>query len=248
MLTTLMTATLDEIRAKEKLGGFVVKRDGSLLDTFDEKTIYAHMSEPLIETLFDHRGDDVYMDVTQGEVVGLVGQIALPCVCEVPPSSAELFSEESAKVVSQGITWQSLYLVILGRHFVLAEPEKASRGNGRVITKCKLESLAAERDAPDARADTAARRLILAHSNFDTASPGLFLFGTPPKVKDEGAFIRQQQFRSSLDIWFEDNRAVSMATRKMDENIQKAKIYRGMRLFRYLSQGEDSGYPTSRFL
>lgn len=63
-------------------------------------------------------------DPVTGSVVSFVGHTAIPCVCEAPPSSAPLFSNGGSKVVAEGITWQSLYLILLGRHLVLAEPER----------------------------------------------------------------------------------------------------------------------------
>jgi hypothetical protein len=118
-------------------------------------------------------------------------------------------------------------------------------GNGRVVTCCKLERLAVERDPADARADTSARRLILSHIGPDTSPPGLFLFEETPSVKDEGPFVRVRQYRSSLDVWFEDSKAVSLAFGKVDSKIAAARTYRGHRIRTFLAQGEGSGYPMN---
>lgn len=59
-----------------------------------------------------------------GEVLTLIGRSAFPCVCEVSKASATLFKDVSSSVIADGVKWQSLYLVIIGRYMVLAEPEK----------------------------------------------------------------------------------------------------------------------------
>jgi hypothetical protein len=123
LLNSLVPTEAQGIRHKS-LGGLAAKGDGSVVATNDSQTVYAPISEFFCNTLFEEDRDDIYIETRPGTVVSLVGHTAFPCVCEVPPSSAPLFSEAGAKVVSQGITWQSLYLVILGRNLVLAEPER----------------------------------------------------------------------------------------------------------------------------
>lgn len=227
------------------LGGFAVKRDGSTVVTNDPRTIYSHLSEFFLNATFDEDRDaSWHVEAQPGTVVSLIGHTAFPCVCEVPPSSAPLFSEAGAKVVSQGITWQSLYLVILGHNLVMAEPERKSSGDGRVVTRCMLHRLMAEKDSADARTDTSARRLIMSYDGPEISPPGLFLFEETPSIQDEGPFIRLKQWRSSLDVWFEDNKAVELAFCKVNEMIDEAKAHRGRRIQRYLAQGEGSGYPT----
>jgi hypothetical protein len=124
LLNSLVATKAWSVRNRS-LGGFAAKRDGSIVETSDPPTIYAPISESFSSALFDEdRTGKKYVEAQPGMSLNLVGHTAFPCVCEVPPSSAPLFSEEGAKVVSQGITWQSLYLVILGRNLVLAEPER----------------------------------------------------------------------------------------------------------------------------
>lgn len=123
MLNSLVPSDGRTVRQRD-IGGFLVKTDGSLVATNDPHTVYAPLSEHFWNALFEEDRDETFVEARPGTVVSLVGHTAFPCVCEVPPSSAPLFSEAGAKVVSQGITWQSLYLVILGRNFVLAEPER----------------------------------------------------------------------------------------------------------------------------
>ena len=120
-----LTATKGSSIRNRKIGGFAVKRDGSVVDINDQTTVYAPISDSSGSDLFDEdHNSEEHIVAQPGSVVSLVGRTAFPCVCEVPPSSAPLFSEAGAMVVSQGITWQSLYLVLLGSNLVFAEPER----------------------------------------------------------------------------------------------------------------------------
>ncbi len=243
MLNSLVATHGSTIRDLENLGGFAIKRDGHIVSTKKETCVYATISDHFLNAFFGFNGDISHVHADPGKVVSLIGHLALPCVCEAPPSSAPLFSPAGAKVVSQGITWQSLYLVMLGRHFALVEPDRQTSGDGRVVTRCRLENISVEKDAADARSDTNARRLIVTHEGLDANPPGLFLFEESPKAEDEGSLLKVQQWQSSLDIWFEDNKAVTLAFNKVQESIAAAKIYRGERVQRYLAQDEGSGYP-----
>lgn len=240
MLKSLSSNGATAIRHQEKIGGFAVTRAGNIVSTPND-CVYAPISKAFLDALLDEgtRKDDS----TPGNVVSLVGQVALPCVCEVLPSCAPLFSAAGAKVVSQGITWQSLYLVLIDRYLVLAEPDRDSSGDGRVVTRCPLERISIEKDPPDARTDTAARRLMVSHKSHATKPPGLFMFNKPPSPLIEGCLVRQRQWTSSLDVWFEDNKAVTLAFNKVQERIIDAKIDRGRRIQTYLAQNEGSTYP-----
>jgi len=121
-----------------------------------------------------------------------------------------------------------------------------SSGDGRVVTRCRLEDLQAETDAPDARMDTSARRIILSHDSTGTIPPGLFLFDAAPKVEEEDVFTLYRKWKSSLDVWFEDTKAVDLAFGTVVKSLREAKAYRGQRITQYLAQGEDSSYPMSR--
>jgi len=149
---------------------------------------------------------------------------------------APLFSAEGANVVSQGITWQSLYLVIIDKILVLAEPERCSRGECRVVTTCKLENLTLGKDPDDARVDTSARRLVLVFESPDLKPPGMFRFEKRPQPKQIGPFSRVERWKCSLDVWFEDSNALRVAFSRVDETIVKAKANRGNCIRRYLSQ------------
>lgn len=245
MLNSLVATGGSTVRDLKKIGGFAVKSNGYIVSTPKDTTVYAPISEHFLNALFGFDGDSSHVDASPGKVVSLVGHVALPCVCEVPPSSAPLFSAAGAKVVSQGITWQSLYLVLLGRHFVLAEPERRASGDGRIVTRCPLERISVAKDAADARADTTARRLIVSYQGLETTPPGLFLFEETPKPRNEGPFVHVKQWHSSLDIWFEDNKSVTLAFKEVGPSIDEAKVNRGIRIQRYLAQEEDSGYPRN---
>lgn len=225
----------------QKLGGFILKRPRWIVPSHDQKKIFAPVSQAFDNVIFgaDKSGSS-YVDTKPGSILSLVGKMAFPCVCEVPPSSAPLFSEAGAKVVSQGITWQSLYLVIIGQNLILAEPEKHSSGDGRVVTSCKLEHLVVEKDPDDARMDTSARRLIVVYDSTDLKAPGLFRFEKPPKPRPEGPFIGVQRWRSSLDVWFEDSRAVQLAYSKVNQKIGESRSHRGYVIRQYLAGGDDS--------
>jgi hypothetical protein len=226
----------------QKLGGFILKRPRWIVPSQEQNKIFAPVSQTFDNVIFgsDKTGSS-YVDTKPGTVLSLVGKMAYPCVCEVPPSSAPLFSEAGAKVVSQGITWQSLYLVIIGQSLVLAEPEKHSSGHGRVVTSCKLEHLIVDKDPDDARMDTSARRLIVVYDSTDLKAPGLFRFERPPKPRSEGPFTCVQRWRSSLDVWFEDSRAVQLAYSKVNQKIGESKAHRGHLIRRYLTGGGGGG-------
>jgi len=243
MLTSLTSNGAGAIRHMEKIGGFAVTRTGATISTPSTDRVYSPISEPFVRILLGE--EESSLDPSPGSTVSLVGQLALPCVCEVSPSCAPLFSDAGAKVVSQGITWQSLYLVSIGCYFVLVEPDRQAGGDGRVVTRCSLERLSIEKDPPDARTDTTARRLLVSHQSEARSPPGLFVFEKLPDPKKEGCLIRPKQWKSKLDVWFEDNKAVTMAFKKVQEQIVTAKIDRGRRIQTYLAQNKGSSYPRN---
>ena len=246
MLNLLTSTGSSDIRQMAKIGGYAVTRTGSTISTLAKDRVHAPISEPFLRILLEDEHRQI--DTTPGAIVQLVGQIALPCVCEVSPSCAPLFSPAGAKVVSQGITWQSLYLVLIEHNFVLVEPDRDASGDGRVVTRCPLEDITLDRDPPDARADTSARRLKISCHGRSTTPPGLFMFETLPDLKREGSLVRSKVWKSLLDVWFEDNKAVAAAFRKVQETITDAKVERGSRILMYLSQNEGSSYPRNTIL
>lgn len=233
----------EHVLQNQKLGGFVYNKYGDPIFPYpaDSNTIYSYISSGIDNAMFGiDASDESYVDASPGTVLNLVGKVAFPCVCEVPPSSAPLFSEAGAKVVSQGITWQSLYLVILGADLILAEPEKGASGQGRVVTRCRLEDLIIEKDPDDARTDTTARRLIVINYNTDLKPPGLFHFGKAPKPEEQGPFYKVKRWKSGLDVWFENSNALNLAYKRVEQRIAQAKAERGSFIRRYLSNGADA--------
>jgi hypothetical protein len=233
----------EHVLQNQKLGGFVFNKYGDPIFPYptDVNTIYSYISSGIDNAMFGVDASDAsYVDACPGTVLNLVGKVAFPCVCEVPPSSAPLFSEAGAKVVSQGITWQSLYLVLLGTDLILAEPEKGASGQGRVVTRCKLEDLIIEKDPDDARTDTSARRLIVINYNTDLKPPGLFHFGKAPMPDEQGPFYKVKRWKSGLDIWFENSNALNLAFKRVEQKIAQAKAERGSFIRRYLSSGADA--------
>lgn len=230
-----------------KRGGFIFNGSDShtIANPGGDTTIFSTMSDNFDNAMFgiDNMNDlkDLKSnsdDIKPGSIKSLVGVVAFPCVCEVPPSMAPLFSAEGAKVVSQGITWQSLYLVLVDENLVLIEPERRSNGKGRVVTVCRLENLTLDKDPDDARVDTSARRLILIYENPDLKPPGMFRFEKKLQPQRKVPFSSVKRWKSSLDIWFEDSSALRIAFSKIFETIVKAKANRGNRIRRYLAQGE----------
>ncbi|KAK1738504.1 protein CLEC16A [Skeletonema marinoi] len=171
---------------------------------------------------------------THGSVVGLIGKAAFPCVCEVSSSFSYLFTGRSS-VLSEGIQWQSLYLVVVGKWAVLAEPERGGTGGeGRVITSCRLSCLALRRDtSSQANNNSPARRLLVAHASLDPHLPALFSLDASssrrsnsrrgPSLGPDGLRLT----RSRMDLWFEDSNAAGHAYKVLSSKIAKARAKRG---------------------
>jgi len=224
-----------------KVGGFIYNKsiDQVVPNPCDNMAIFSPISNAFDTAMFGV--DDSLtekLDIKAGSIISLNGKIAFPCVCEVPPSMAPLFSAEGAKIVSQGITWQSLYLTIIEDNLVLVEPERRSNGKGRIVTVSRLENLTLDKDPDNARIDTLARRLILINDSPDLKPPGMFRFEKKPLPQQKGPFSHMMRCKSSLDIWFEDSNALRIAFSKVFETIVKAKADRGNHVRRYLAQGQ----------
>jgi len=164
-----------------------------------------------------------------GSVVGLVGRAAFPCVCEVSPESSSLFTDKGACVVAEGIKWQSLYLVILGKYMILAEPEKGgSGGKGRVVSSCQLSCVRAEKDDPPAeKSQSPARRLLLSFASPSPAAPGAFI---PEDIPFGVTRNTVRLTRSRMDLWFEDETAAGHAFKVLSAKIMKARSRRGHKI------------------
>ena len=171
-----------------------------------------------------------------GSVVGLIGKAAFPCVCEVSSSFSNLFSGRSS-VLSEGIQWQSLYLVVVGKWAVLAEPERGGTGGeGRVITSCRLSCLALRKDtSSQATNNSPARRLLVAHASLDPRLPALFSLDSSSNIRRNNNSRHGPSLgpdglrltRSRMDLWFEDSNAAGHAYKVLSSKIAKARAKRG---------------------
>jgi len=187
----------------------------------------------------DPEGRSITAAPAHGSPVGLVGKAAFPCVCEVSSSFAPLFSGRTC-ISNEGIQWQSLYLVVVGKWAVLAEPgHGGSGGEGRVITACRLACLAVRKDSSNlVNNKTPARRLLVAHASLDPRPPSLFVVdksshppaSSPssggPNLGPNGLRLT----RSRMDLWFEDANAAAHACRVLSGKIAKARARRGGRI------------------
>jgi hypothetical protein len=212
---------------------------GPSSDDDDESTnrvSLAHITSKLAMALLDedHSEDSKKDDAApaHGSVVTLVGKSAFPCVCEISPTYASLFTGRTC-VSNEGVQWQSLYLVVVGKYAVLAEPERGgSGGEGRVITSCKLACLAVKKDTTVlANNNTPARRLLLQHSSLDNQPPPLF--STDSSSTTKGQLIGTQGLRlthSRMDLWFEDSNAAGQAWKALAAKIAKARAKRGSKI------------------
>jgi hypothetical protein len=175
-----------------------------------------------------------------GSAVGLVGKAAFPCVCEVSCASSNLFTGRTC-ISNEGIRWQSLYLVVVGRWAVLAEPgHSGTGGEGRVISSCRLACLAVKKDtSASVNSRTPARRLLVAHASLDPHPPPLFLADTSaassmrhgggggcPNLSPNGLRL----MHSRMDLWFEDETAAAHACKIISTKIAKARTRRGARI------------------
>ena len=193
----------------------------------------AHLSSKFAIAMLDE-SESSESAPAHGSVVGLIGKAAFPCVCEVSSNFSYLFSGRSS-VLSEGIQWQSLYLVVVGKWAVLAEPERGGTGgDGRVITSCRLSCLALRKDtSSQASNNSPARRLLVAHSSLEPRLPALFNFdpsskrrnssGRSPSLGPDGLRLT----RSRMDLWFEDSNAAGHAYKVLSSKIAKARAKRG---------------------
>jgi len=245
-LKELAATNCNAVRRK-RLAGFAISRSGDIVNTHLSsgldvpRSIFSPVSESLCFRLL-HLDDEPRDKVPPrpGSIVGLVGRTAIPCVCEVSEVYASLLAEDAAIVMSDGVKWQSLYLVFLGRHMILAEPERGgSGGNGLIVTACSLSKVAVEADRiPQVASFSPARRLLVSHFSMDDKPPGLFLPDEKRISASFGPFTRFTPFKSTLDIWFEDGNAAEHALGVMESKLKRIKSRRGNRLREQFIQDE----------
>ena len=189
----------------------------------------AHISSKFAIAMLDE-GESVEKKApAHGSAVGLVGKAAFPCVCEVSSEFSSLFTGRTC-ISNEGIQWQSLYLVVVGKWAVLAEPgHGGTGGEGRVITACRLACLAVKKDTSAlANNKTPARRLLVAHASLDPRPPSLFVVDSRrgPNLGSNGLRLT----RSRMDLWFEDANAAGHACKVLSAKIAKARARRGGRI------------------
>ena len=111
-------------RSLDALAAYVSGDLNAAKYSLDDHIVVAPLSTQQTTALLDQDGESVDRRPNPGDVVDLVGRVAFPCVCEVNEASHFLFTDQRACVVADGVRWQSLYLVFLGRYMLLAEPVK----------------------------------------------------------------------------------------------------------------------------
>jgi len=210
----------------------------TLRTNYTNRTLFAPLSFPLSKLIskydegYTFQGDTNISKIPKnGSVVTLVGNAAFPCVCEVTKESKYLFSNESTCATSEGVIWKSLYLVLLGRLMILAEPEqKGSGGNGRIVTVCRLSSLNAKKDdSIDIKQTSSARRLLLTYFSPNSKPPGAFI-SDDRIIKDEDDNREMRIFCSHMDLWFEDENAAFKANKVLCSRILRDRSRRGRNL------------------
>ena len=198
------------------------------LDDSDRAYSLAHISSKLALAMLDEDSDSKSSDTkpAHGTIVGLVGKPAFPCVCEVSPSFASLFTGRTC-ISNEGIQWQSLYLVIVGKYGILAEPNSSgSGGKGRIITAFRLACLAVKKDTTSlANNKTPARRLLLVYASLDPRPPALFVVEKRGKEVCNRDGLRFT--RSRMDLWFEDANAANHACKILSGKVIRARAKRG---------------------
>ncbi len=207
-----------------------------------DRVLLSPLPQPFSTFLFDEElSSAVGSDIPQtGAIVQLVGKTAFPCVVEVTKDSNALFTDGEASVIADGIKWQSLWMVLMGKYMILAEPiKKDSGGNGRVIISYPLCCLTAERDesADILQSESPARRLLLTHFSPDSRPPGLFAID----VSDRDQLVNNNEVqitRSVMDLWFEDSNAAAKALKSLTSKIVKARSRRGHKIREALAQDD----------
>lgn len=214
------------------LSGLALSAEGMSVSLKDcresqlHRQVFAPLSSKVSRALFSD-GAGGALPAT-GSSLDLSGKPLIPCVCEAPASLSGLFSGEGLGVVSEGVTWQSLYLTFTDGAVVLAQPQPD--GDGRVISACYLERLTVRRDMEAAVSGPPARRLLLSHHWFEDRPPApLFLFDEIPRLDKVGPFVRVSSMpkMSTVDVWLEDQSAADHAFRVLSHHIFAAKSQRG---------------------
>ena len=230
---------------REGVAGYYVQSASVATSTKDSpirelcRQVYSFVEPDLTDVLFyDRTRESVFDDLVTGSPIRIDGRPAIPCVCEIPATAARLFDHDGqAPVVSEGVTWQSMFITFVEGFAVFVQPTQGDGYDGRVIVACPLERMLTTRDPlPDP--SSPARRLILSHDWVDSLPPQLFLFNEAPKKETFGPFAKLTMNRSTLDVWFEDDKMMEHALYILMTETFKAKSSRGRRLRKYFNPSE----------
>lgn len=229
-----LAATNGALLRDSSLAGIAISAVGRVVDTKRalvqdfSRRVYAPLSTAMVQRLFGDEGAEPLPE--SGSLIDLAGKPLLPCVCEVPAHAAPLFAGVNG-VVSEGVTWQSLYIVFSGEFLILAHPLPESGSiEGRVITSCLLERITVLKDFVHDDSGPPARRLILSHKWFSGQPPQLFLLDAVPKAEKIGPFERKESIVSTLDVWFEDQMSADRAYQILTSQAFVTKAMRGFRM------------------
>jgi len=197
----------------------------------------APLSPSLCSILYYERGtSEAVSHHQEGAVVSFVGKTALPCVCEVPDNFCATVKGVGSFVETNGVRWQSLYMVLLVNVMVLVVPAKGTTGNGRIISCCRISGLSVMKDdaaksGKDRKSNNPARRLCLTYETLETFPPGLFT-----TQEDNSALKKKRVVHTSyLDLWFQKQSSVDFAYATLQSKIKKARSKRGKVLRNHLN-------------
>jgi hypothetical protein len=198
------------------------------------------LSSKFQNLMFDEESfNSIKTEFKAGSIVSLVGKAAYPCVCEVKEENDSLFRDGGSYVISDGIKWQSVYLVISGSYMMLTESvEGDSGGNGRVVISTLLSHLVSVYDETlkGNSSTSPARRIFLTHFSTKSRPPGLFsliddeINSNVHHNKGIDPTNHIQMTKSILDLWFEDENAARKAHKSLSSKIFKDRFKRGQRI------------------
>jgi hypothetical protein len=175
------------------------------------------ISDKFSELLFEHENSSG-LGLQSGDVIKLVERKPFPCVCEITKENEALIMNGGTCIIADGVKWQSLYLLIMNDHLILAEPVRGeSVGYGRVVTMCPSLSIVAELYGIQDK-ESSAQRVLLTHLSVKKDIPGLF---SAEKGEDTVSSEEVRISRSCLDVWFEDYNTASKAHKAICSRILK---------------------------
>jgi hypothetical protein len=228
------------------LDGIMLWHDGAVVTVHRQqldRSVYTTPSSTLTNALYLDNCDDNQLSAQS--VIDLDSHLCIPCVCEVAGPVAQYFTDAaSSGLEAEGVTWQSLYIVIIQSqewmHLVFAQVLPATGGSaGRIISVFPLERVSVERDLVIPEDGSPARRLSLRHKWFSQSPPPLFLFDEMPNFADRGDFVVAQSFTSRLDVWLENEHSANQAYELISSHVFLAKAQRGHRLLKILDPQSD---------